>query len=436
MWKKILLSIAGVLVAVLVGLFVAYRIGLYAADAPPEEPLAITGAALIDGTGADPVEDATILIQEGTIEAAGPADAVSVPETAERLSADGLTIVPGLIDAHVHFGAPEVETYEEFEDLSLVGTIWDAIRANPDTRRSFVEHGVTTIKSAGDSDDLIFRAREAIENHELEGPRIRTAGPVFTAPGGHPAGTIYEGNDYLIETATRQVKRPSEAREQVAEVDELGADLIKTVVDGGNSAHGDLPTLEPEVLEAIVDEAHGRDLPVTTHWSAPDEARVALDAGADALEHAGNSGTVDSTLARRIGDADVEVVPTLAVTEAVMPEEVLERALENVARLHEAGVDLVAGTDAANPGVAFGESLHRELELLARAGLSPEEALEAATARAAEHLRMEGEVGTVEPGKTADLVGVAGDPLDDISATREVELVVREGKVLVGEGGP
>lgn len=429
--KKFLIGLVIFIVAAVATFLTAYHVGLYHGQSPHEGTRAITGATLIDGTGADPVENGVVVIEDARIAAVGPADEITVPEEAEILEAGGLTLLPGLIDAHVHFGAPEVDEPEDWEELSVPLLIWDGLRLGPDTRRAFIENGVTTIRSAGDSDEWIVDVRDEIAEGEIEGPRIYTAGPSFTAPGGHPAGTIYEGIDYLVETATRQVEHPDHARSRVEELDQLGVDFIKTVVDDGRP-NEPIPRLEPEILEAIVDEAHDRDLTVTTHWGDPEDAQAALDAGVDALEHV-SVAPIPDELAERIAEQDVPVVPTLTVVEALLPDRVFDMSLDNVIRLHEAGVRLLAGSDTANPGVPFGESLHRELELLVEAGLDPHQALRAATADNAELLGAEDELGTLEPGKRADLVAVEGDPLQDISATRETRLVLREGKLLVDE---
>lgn len=433
MVKKILLGILALILLAVGGLLVLYQTTLYTAGAPHEGTRVITDARLLDGTGAEPVEPAKVVIRDDTIAAAGPAERIEAPDDAERVSANGMTVLPGLIDAHVHLGAPEVEEREDWEELSVVSIIWDSMRMTPDKRRSYIEHGVTAIKSAGDSDEWILRVRDMVSEGELEGPRLVAAGPSLTARGGHPAGTIYEGIDRLIETATRQIDEPSDARQKVAGVDELDADFVKAVLESGRrGSDREIPALAPRELEAVVDEAHERGLWVSLHWGASDEARTGLEAGVDALEHAGFEPMGDE-LARRIADGNVDFVPTLAVIEAVAPE-ALETAKANTARVHEADGRIVAGSDAANPGVGFGDGLHRELELLVEAGLEPMEALRASTAEAAEHLRLGDELGAVEAGRNADLVAVDGDPLDDISAIREIRWVFRDGRWV--EGGP
>lgn len=434
MWKKILLSVIGVLLLGLIALVLVYQATLYTAEPPHEGTRVLTGARMIDVTGAQPVENATVVIRDDTIAAAGPATEIGAPEQADTLQAGGMTLLPGLVDAHVHLGAPEVEDPEEWEDLNVPALIWSSLRMAPNKRRSFIEHGVTAIKSAGDSDEWILRTREMIRDGELEGPRIVASGPSLTARGGHPAGTIYEGIDHLIETATRQIDDPAGARDKVAGVDELDVDFVKAVLESGRPATGStLPALEPEELQAIVDEAHERGLWVSLHWGDAGEARTGVQAGVDALEHAGFE-PLDAEWAERIAAQNIDMVPTLAVIESVASE-ALDTAMGNTARIHEAGGRIVAGSDAANPGVGFGDGLHRELELLVEAGLEPMQALQAATVHAADHLGLGDELGTIEAGKRADLIAVQGNPLEDISAVRNIRWVLRDGKWLVGDTG-
>ena len=431
-WKIGLLAVAGLLVVAVGALVAAYRIGLYTAGDPHEGIRVVEGARLLDGTAAEPIRDARVVIRDDTITDVGPAADVEVPEGAEVVEAEGLTLMPGLIDAHVHFGAPEVDEPEDWEELSIPGLIWDSFRMRPSVRRSFLEAGVTTVGSVGDSDEWIVQVRELLRDGSLEGPRLVTSGPLFTAPGGHPAGTIYEGIDFLVETATRQVADPEDVRTKMPAVADLEVDFVKAVVEGGRpGADEPLPRLEPEALEAVVSEAEREGLHVTVHWGREEEALMAVEAGASGLEHAGHHELSDEAV-ESIAESGASLVATLAVLEAVVPES-LEPAQRNVRRLAEAGGTVVAGSDAANPGLHFGDALHRELELLVDAGLEPAQAVRAATGDAARHLGLEGEVGTLRPGARADVVAVAGDPSQDVGAVRRVRLVLRDGRVVVDE---
>jgi len=428
---RVLLIIAAVLAGLVLLGFIAFHMGIYPAAPAHKGVVALIRARVIDGTGAPPIEEAMILIRDGRIVAVGPADEIPIPEGAQVLKLRGLTVLPGLIDSHVHFGAPEVERFEDYQKLSVPALIWDAMRMHPGKRRAFIEHGVTAIKSVGDPYPWIIEVKRAIEGGKLEGPRVFAAGPGFTAPGGHPAGTIFKDNPYLIRTATRQMTDPERAREEVRSLAQGRVDFIKALYDGGSerSPFGLLPKLDRAVLKAIIEEAHAQGLKVTVHWSHIRELVEIVDLGMDGLEHAGVEELPES-LVQEIAARGIWVTPTLAVFERLFPPAVLEVAKRNVRKLREAGVKIAAGTDAGNPGVLFGPSLHRELELLVEAGLTPMEAILAATKNAAELLGME-ELGTLEPGKLADLIAVEGNPLRDISTIRDIRLVIKGGKVLV-----
>ncbi len=428
MKKTLLWLLAGLLIALL-SLAIAWQVGLYRVDGMQIGTKAIVGAKLLDGSDGTMIEDATVLIRDGVIEGSGPRESVPIPEGTREIKGQGLTLLPGLIDAHIHLGGPVADGPEDWERLNIPALIWSALRQAPQARRAFIEHGVTTVASLGDGDEWITGVRAALDARRLEGPRLLAAGPLFTAPGGHPAGTIFAGLDRVAESGTRQLSDPDKARQAVAEVDALGVDFIKAVVDGGDIREEPIPRIEAAVLNAIVDEAHDRGLKVTAHWVTRKDLEIALDAGVDSLQHAGVE-RLDMDLVDRIVGSDTALVPTLSVADALMPE-YKDAARANVRRVHEAGGRIIAGSDAASPGVGFGDGLLRELELLVEAGLSPGQAIQAATAHSAEHLEIDDQAGSIEAGMPADLLAVAGDPKEDISAIRNTVLVLREGRLLV-----
>ena len=433
-----MMRIVLVVVAVLSGLFLlgylAFQTGLYTATPPHRGHLALTGVTVIDGTGTLR-EDAVIVIRDDRLQAVGPAEEIALPPDATILDLRGLTALPGLIDGYLLFGAPEVESVEDYRKLSLPALIWEALRMAPGKRRALLEQGVTTIASVEDVYPWILRVKRAIAEGRLEGPRVLAAGPTFTASGGHPAGTIYRGNPYLIENATRQVADPEEARREVGRVAQGGVDFISVVYDGGGerSPFGKIPRLDPEVLQAIVDAAHERGLKVIVRWGSPAELREAVERGVDGIVSVGTVAWPED-LIHRVAERGLPVIPALVTLEALAPPALLEVAYQNVKRLAEAGVPLVLGTGAGNPGVPFGKSVHRELERWVQAGLPPRTALQAATKNAAEFFGIIEEVGTLTPGKSADLIVVAGNPLEDIRALQEIRLVIKGAVNL--EGGP
>lgn len=169
------------------------------------------------------------------------------------------------------------------------------------------------------------------------------------------------------------------------------------------------------------------------HWGTLEDLRDVLAAGVDELQHLEARGVLDGwpgDVIETLTIRGIPLAPTLAVTEVAVPDEAHQQLRDRVAELHGAGVRIVVGSDAAVPGVGFGGGVHRELELLVAAGLTPREALRSATAEAADVLRTE-TTGVIEPGRAADLVAVPGDPLEDISRIREIALVLRDGRLAV-----
>ena len=404
--------------------------------------LVLTNARLIDCTGEPPVDDAVIVLDDSRITAAGAN--VSYPSDAQVLDLHGLTVLPGLIDAHVHFGGFVVDDPDwEFTYWSTFPFFLDYVRAFRKRRTFALQSGVTTIRSAGDNHPQILRLRDRIRAGKLVGPRIIAAGPIFTAPGGHPAGTIYENNRYVIEHATRQVDDPNEAQAEVQRLASDGVDQIKAVYGGTNPFDVDhpVPKLQLNVLHALVDEAHRCGLSTMVHVGTAKDAIEAMSAGADSLEHGilpgAGSPECPTELVNAMLDHGTFFVPTLTAAWAMkqMFPDALGNTMRWVAEMHRAGVCIALGTDAGAPGVVIGRAAHRELELLVESGLTPKEVIAAGTCNAAGVIRRADRIGTIEPGKQADLIAVAGDPLKDIRMTREVRLVLKGGSAVLNRVG-
>ncbi len=419
----------------------------------------MSGLVIAGGTVVQPGEGllrADIAVRDGRIVGVGPDLRGSFPE-ARVIDASGMYVVPGLIDTHVHLGgsaglarSPEEFTSEQFE-LNLL---------------SYLRFGVTAVLEMGGMLHLVRHWQELARLGELRSPRLFAVGPAFTAPGGHPASTIFR--DFPQEAVgmlARQVDDPIAAREEVAELAEAGVDAIKIIYDDGE---GRFPKLRYEALRAIVEEAHRHGLKAFVHIGSVGDALDAVEAGADCLEHMvteGDPGAV-RRLMEAVAAAGTLYTPTLSVYGAMaeladerdLPWGGAERAaspallrglsdpaarkafrerrelfngklrnaLENTRIAIEAEVRIAAGTDAGNPAVFHGYSLHRELELLLMAGLSPGGALAAATAGAAAKLGRE-ELGTIAPGAAADLLVVPANPMDDPTALRRPRWVILDG---------
>jgi enamidase len=396
----------------------AFAIGLFLpsgmAAAQAQSVTAITGVRLIDGTGAAPLENATIVMRDGLIVAIGRATSVAVPEGAERIDGSGRTAIPGLIDAHVHLGATVVACLGEFAPAML---------------QQFLSHGVTTVRSVGDVTPWVLDLRAGIRSGAVVGPRLIAAGPMFTAPGGHPAGTWLRQMPEVAPLLSRQMTNADSAILEVRRLAAAGVDLIKAVFDEGDerSPFGRIPRLDVSVLNAIIAQARTSNLPSVVHIGSVSQIPLVLAARPDELQHVPVSPIPDS-LVRALAAAGVAVTPTIAPFAEFLPPQVLNLMYGNVRRLAQAGVALIAGSDAPL-GPRFGTGLHDEMKHLVAAGLTPAEALAAATRSAARALRRS-DLGTLEPGKRADIVLLAQDPLASIENTRTIIMVFQDGRLV------
>lgn len=422
--------------------------------------LVIRGGRLLDGTGRPPLEHAVIVIRGERVAEIFVAGEYALPPAGRIIDAEGLTIMPGLIDGHVHLGgsAGGHVSAQEFGGGRLEHDL-----------AAYLFCGVTTIRSLGDSPAMIFGLKRLQARGELA-PAILAAGPVFTAPAGYPLNAAH----LTASTLVRQVTTTADAQAQVRELAAAGADVIKVIYDGGSVKHP-VPRLAPEVLTAIIIAAHHLHLPVAVHTGTCREVQEAAQAGADGVEHGVVREAIDAATIQVLREHHTFYCPTLTVLEAPLriagglrPEQddllrqtvlpniwdsianpasqssqlradterfsrrqaMFQFALDNLRRIHAAGVPITFGTDAGNEGVFPGATAHRELELLVAAGLSPAEAIMSATSVAARYARADKDVGTLAPGKRADLLIIGDDPLRSISATRAIRFVIARGAVV------
>ena len=425
----------------------------------------IRGGTLIDGTGRTPILRARILLRGARILKVGPAGTFPKPSRAKFVRAGGMTILPGLIDAHVHL----------LESGILSDTF---LRPQPFGEEVFLRNlraellgGVTLVRDLHIPVIVARRLAAAVRKDPTRGARLIYAGPLLSSPGGYLA------------SYTTTVETPDEGRRRVAELVAEGAEVVKIAVTSRQFGGPPLRPMPADVVRAIVEEAHAHGLPVAAHVSGAtvEDLRVAIEADVDSLEHMPgtsvptgppdtfytSSGLVPEILARGI-----TIVPTLSVEAgqdfgptipgltddpalklilSPFQRRILERNLEDfrengerqaiasagrermrlfleeVGKLHKAGVKLGVGSDAGN-GFTFHGNVYTEIAYLNQAGLSPLEAIGAATRTNAELLRVSQQLGTVEEGKLADLLIVRGDPLRDLLALHRVEKVFVGGK--------
>ena len=401
------------------------------------ETLAIVGGTLIDGTGATPVADAAVVIRKGRIAAAGPRSKVKIPKDATLVDAKGRFVLPGLWDLHAHF--------EQVE--------WGPI---------YLAAGVTTVRDCGNELEFITAVRDAIAQGRGLGPRLLLAG-------------VVDGSGPLA-LGVERVDTPEQARSWVDRYHDAGFQQMKIY-----------SSVKLEELKAVTDEAHRLGMTVTGHVPEGLTAFQAVEAGQDQINHISyiadmmhsplpesatradrrnaiinidlNSPESQKALAF-LKDHHTVVDPTIALYElftgttakppasfepginkipaelagqltdveppnenSEVREKIFQKEVAIVGALHRAGVPVVAGTDQSVPG----HSLHREVELYVQAGFTPMEAIQAATNVPAHVMGLDKELGTIEPGKRADLILISGDPLQDIHNTRNVEYVITNG---------
>ena len=391
-------------------------------------PTILSGAMLIDGTGVPPVAGRAVVVEQGRI--AAVVDERAAPSgTVRRL--DGLTLLPGLINCHVHlcFGGEADPASAMLKEAYAATVIQAAVRA-----RLTVEAGVTTVRDLGGRDYAELSVRDAVRAGSIPGPRMLCAGRGICITGGH--GWHLVG---------READGPDDVRKAVREQIKAGADVIKLFATGGVMTPGVDPNSAQLTLDEVragIEEARKAGRRTAAHAAGTDGIANCLEGGITTIEH---GIYLTEELCRRMVRDGVALVPTLIAPAAIVaggvaagiPEfavrksqVVSDRHVESFQMALRLGVTIAAGSDAGTPLNAHG-SLVPELALMVKAGLAPLAAIRAATASAAGALGLEQETGRVMPGLAADLLAVAGNPADRIEALDEVRFVVAQGREIV-----
>jgi imidazolonepropionase-like amidohydrolase len=390
-------------------------------------PKALVGGELIDGTGGAPLKEAIVLIEGDRISTVGRAEAITVPAEAEVIDVTGKTVMPGLINCHAHLcldGSSDPVT--ALKQRSFTESVLIAAKHAEAALRA----GVTTVRDLGGWEGIDLGLKKAINDGLIPGPRMLVSGRLLCMTG---------GTAHLI---GREVDGPHEARKGAREQIKAGADVIKVMATGGVMTHGTDPgsaQLTFEELRAAVEEAKKAGKLTAAHAHGATGIKNAIRAGADSIEHGFflDAEAIDMMLER-----GTTLVPTLAPLYEItcrgpefgIPASVIEKAqrardahLDSFRRAQEAGVPIAAGNDGGTP-FNRADNLLTELECMVAAGMTPVEALATAHSTAAELLRMADQIGTVEAGKLADLVVLDADPQADISAVRQVHMVLKAGQ--------
>jgi len=412
-------------------------------------PVVFKGARLIDGTGRPPIENSVVVIEGKQIVAAGKAGAVTIPKDADVHDVTGKTIMPAIINLHGHLGL----TNNGADSAAGHYTEENVARQ----LNKYLSYGVATVASFGQDEDLIFSIRADQRAGKIGGARLYAAGRGFLEPGkANPADHRY------------RPQTPDEARADVRELAMNHPDYIKMWVDDG-LGHG--TKMKPEIYRAIIDEAHKHQIRVFAHEFYLVDGKSLLAAGVDGFAHSIRDQAVDTELMSAMKARNVFLIPTLVRDEVLFayadnlkwvddpffqaglepgalafirnPQYVdkirqdpdiakyragLEMAKKNLKTLSDAGVKIAFGTDSGIPTRFPGYNEHRELQLMVESGLTPMQAIVAATATNAEILKGAKEFGTLQPGRVADLLVLDANPLDDIHNTEKLSAVWQAGK--------
>lgn len=438
--------------------FLLCSLVLLAAPLPAQQDvtLAIRGGQLIDGFGGRPTSRGVILIAGNRIAAVGAEAETPIPAGVRTLDARGMTVMPGLIDLHVHFDIIGHGDYPHW-----FGSYEDRMRSDiiPAAARSLLHAGVTSVRDLGTDISNAFWLRDEINSGRMPGPRPFIAGPFL-----RKSTTPFVSDDFVD---TWVVENPRDGRDKVRRLVDMGVDVIKTQDEA----------LSYDELKAIYDEAHRLGMPVATHLFSQKALRTALEAGlssGDTIEHVGEGRQprYPDDLVRMIVENDVYMAPTIIAEEGIrqiylnpgfvdhpdwkryVPVDLYEdivssyddiqrhplfgRAIQGrdgkmskLRQLKSAGAHFILASDSGTRGNPHFAAAWREMYFLVEeVGLTPMEAIMAATSEAARVLRARRDIGTISAGKFADVIVVDGDPLMNIGAMRNVVHVVKDGVIV------
>lgn len=419
----------------------------------PDVPVAIVGGMLLDGYEAEPIHHSVVIFENGRITAVGQKHDTPIPDDAVIIDAGGRTVMPGLIDAHMHLDLTGHGSYERYYEF--MGGMERLEEFMAIAAKQMLRAGVTSGVDLG-APFQILDFRERIRNGELPGPRLTVSGPWITRL---DYDTVPDEYEIVIESSV-------EAAARTRELIERGSDVIKVWVG-----------LTAKDYEAVVREAHKANVKVHAHLYSPDSIRMAIDAGVDVFQHVGSARNppYDDAMLAEIAHKRIPIVQTIShriwvypatvdfperlydpVYRKDMPEDIYAEfisSFENFHRLEymhdigdeirnskksasqfiEHGAYMGVGTDAASPLNMHDEAIWRELSALVESGMTPIQAISAATKTNAEIIGKFDELGSIEPGKLADIIIVDGNPLRNIEVLDYVDIVVKDGGVWYSE---
>jgi len=435
---------------------------LVSADSPALVTVVKAGRLLDPRTG-NVLSPAAVLIDHGTIKEVGAPSRVQAdaPAGAQIIDLGSATLLPGLIDSHTHLlidviAPPEAEITRLYNGRFIPGLLLAIVAMSPGERvllgaqlaREDLESGFTTVRNLGFSGvDGDVALRNAINAGRVPGPRILASGRKLTAPGGYFQRLNPAVAEPIVQQEFLEIGSPEAARQAVRTNVFYNVDLIKVAIED------DITQAE---TTAIVDEAHRQHLKVAIHAATPTSIQMAIDAGADSIEH-GNGATDEELKQMRDKGIFLDLTPTFyggratkILEETIVLSPAFRSALASsddkarqrydglVQRVLRSGVKWAAGSDMCwfSPGRSRGQATAKVFTSLHDAGVPPLDVLRALTTNAAGLLGWQDRVGAVEPGAFADLVAVAGDPIADITELERVRFVMKDGQVIRNDVGP
>jgi imidazolonepropionase-like amidohydrolase len=386
------------------------------------------------------LSDQTLVIEDGRIVSAGPPAEAKVPTDAVRIELPNATVLPGLIDAHTHLTMEPKFGY----DRLAISVPREALIGAKNARLTLLA-GFTTVRNVGAHGFSDVALRDAINAGDVPGPRLLVSGPPLSITGGHCDNNMLPSEYHATNDGVAD--GIAAVQHKVRENIKYGADLIKVCATGGVLSLGDNPQASQytlEAMKAIVTDAHRLGRKVAAHAHGAEGIRWAAEAGVDSIEH---GSYIDDAGIAAMKEHGTYLVPTLYLGDWMIDNaglthlpaplmakavEVIPQARKNIARAFASGVKVAFGTDAAV--YPHGLNAH-EFAVMVRLGLTPLQAIQAATINAADLLGWSGKVGTLDPGAWADIVAVDGDPIKDVTTLERVKFVMKGGEVVKNEYG-
>lgn len=419
----------------LTALFAAVSIAVLSAAAAEARTVAVTADKLVDVATGKEADKPLVIIVDGRITSVGK-QGDAVPADAEKVDLPGVTLLPGLIDMHTHITSSPL--FSGYNSLLFTDSFWPVISTNH--AKVTLEAGFTTIRNVGADNFDDVGLRQAIDAGFVEGPRIVTATHAIGSTGGHCDSTFFPPS--MNQKGYAVIDSPEEGRKMVRQLHKYGAQVIKICATGGVFSHGDTPGAQQltfDEIKAIVDEAHATDMKVAAHAHGASGIKAAILAGVDTIEHVSLVDDEGIKLALQKGTYFGMDIYNTDYTQAEGKKNgVLEENLQkdrdigliqrqNYQKALKAGVKMIYSTDA---GVYPHGTNANQLVTMTQWGATPLQAIQSATITAAEALGQPKDVGQVKVGAYGDMVGVAGDPLKDITLLQHPVFVMKGGEAV------